>query len=49
MPLEQIRVTEDLVDENGNEHQMVIPADRAIVAIDDRIDNIKALIKCLGG
>ena len=49
VPLEQIRVTEDLVDENGNEHQMVIPADRAIVAIDDRIDNIKALIKCLGG
>lgn len=47
VPLEDITVTENFVDENGQEGSIVRPADEALSEVDMRINNLKMLVGCL--
>lgn len=47
VPLENITVTENFVDENGQEGSIVRPADEALSEVDMRINNLKMLVGCL--
>ena len=49
VPLDEIRVSESYVDEDGTAGEMNRTADVAIADVDKRMDDVKKLIACIGG